>query len=101
MSVYILAQLRFHDREAYGRYQSRFPKVFEKYQGMMLAADERPKVLEGEWDRNKIVLLQFPDEASAQRFQDSDDYREIARDRTAGAEGPVLLVHGLLSPGYA
>jgi uncharacterized protein (DUF1330 family) len=101
MSVYILAQLSFRDLDAYRRYQTRFPKVFEKYQGMMLAADERPQVLEGEWDRNKVVLLQFPDEASARRFQESEDYREIARDRTAGADGPVLLVHGLLSAGYA
>jgi uncharacterized protein (DUF1330 family) len=99
MAVYLLAQFRFTDREAYNRYQARFMDVFRKFDGRLLAADERPRVLEGEWDGEKIVLMSFPDEEAAQRFSDSDEYLEIARDRKAGTEGVVLMLHGL--PGHA
>ncbi|TXH16279.1 MAG: DUF1330 domain-containing protein, partial [Mycobacterium sp.] len=54
MTVYAIAQLRFTDRPAYDRYQSRFMGVFAQYAGTILAADEAPAVIEGDWDREKV-----------------------------------------------
>lgn len=96
MTVYILAQLKFTDVEAYRRYQARFGDVFRQFDGKLLAADESPIVVEGDWKMNKVVLLSFPDAASCQRFTDSPAYLEISKDRKAGADGVVLLVKGLL-----
>ena len=95
MTVYVLAQLSFTDRAAYDRYQARFMDVFRRFEGRLLAADERPTVLEGEWDREKVVLMSFPDEAAARRFIDAPDYVEISKDRHAGAQTVSLLVKGL------
>lgn len=95
MSVYAIAQLRFTDRAAYDRYQARFMDVFSRFSGRLLAADEQPKVMEGTWDREKLVLMSFPDEAAFRAWADSPDYREISRDRKAGADAVVLLVKGL------
>ena len=39
MSVYIIAQLKFTEREHYDRYQSRFMGVFRKFRGKLLVAD--------------------------------------------------------------
>jgi uncharacterized protein (DUF1330 family) len=94
MTVYILAQLSFKDRAAYDRYQARFMGVFKKFGGRVLAADERPEVLEGKWDRAKVVLLSFPDKETAYRFMNAPEYQEIAKDRKAGADAISLLVHG-------
>jgi len=52
-------------------------------------------VLEGHWQRNKVVLLSFPDESAARRFGESPEYQEISRDRRAGADTLSLLVHGI------
>lgn len=95
MSVYIVAQLRFTDRAAYDRYQARFPAVFAKSRGRLLAADETPKVLEGEWRHEKLVLLEFPDEPSARGFIQSPAYRAIALDRKKGADTLAVLARGL------
>ena len=96
MSVYALAQLRIHDAERYGRYMSRFMPVLEKYNGVLLAADEAPRVLEGQWwDRNKVVLMEFADTAAFRAWATSPEYTEIAEDRKAGAEAVVLLIKGL------
>lgn len=95
MAVYALAQLRIHDPERYGRYMSRFMAVFDKFDGKLLAADETPRVLEGEWwDRNKVVLMEFPDAAAFTAWATSPEYTEIAADRKAGAEAVVLLIKG-------
>lgn len=91
MSVYALAQLRIHDREAYGRYMAGFMPVLSKYNGRLLAADEAPKVLEGQWwDRNKVVLMAFADEAAFRAWATSPEYQAIAVDRVAGAHAVVL-----------
>ena len=95
MTVYALAQLRIHDRESYNRYQARFMPVLQKYNGRLLAADESPRVLEGEWwDRNKVVLMEFADKDAFRAWATSPEYTEIAQDRKAGADAVVLLITG-------
>jgi uncharacterized protein (DUF1330 family) len=100
VTVYALVQLRIHDRDRYGRYMNnfvaQFTDVFGKFGGKLLAADDEPRVLEGEWwDRNKVVLMQFPDAAAFTAWAASPEYNEIAIDRKAGAEAVVLLIKGL------
>ena len=94
MTVYVIAQLKFTRRELYNRYQSRFPDVFRKFKGKVLVADEHPIVTEGDWGRDKVVILEFPDDAAAQEFQTSPEYQEIAVDRKAGADAIVMTVRG-------
>jgi uncharacterized protein (DUF1330 family) len=94
MTVYVLAQLSMKNRTAYDRYQARFMDVFRRYQGRVLAADESPSVLEGRWDRDKVVLLSFPDERSFAQWERSSAYQEILQDRKEGADAVVLLVKG-------
>lgn len=95
MTVYAIAQLRFTDRAAYDRYQARFMEVFLRFRGRLLAADERPEIIEGSTDRQKVVLMSFPDEEAFRAWSTSPDYAEIATDRRAGADAVVMLVRGL------
>jgi uncharacterized protein (DUF1330 family) len=95
VTVYAIAQLRFTDRAAYDRYQARFMEVFRRHPGTLLAADESPQVIEGQWDREKLVLMSFPDEAAFRGWAQSPEYQDISKDRWAGADTVVLLVKGL------
>lgn len=93
--VYAIAQLTITDRPAYDRYQARFMGVMRRFQGRVLAADEHPQVVEGRWDREKVVLLSFPDETAFREWSESPEYQEIAKDRKAGSTAVVLLVKGI------
>jgi len=95
VTVYAIAQLRFTDRAAYNRYQARFMEVFRRHPGTLLAADESPRVVEGRWDREKVVLMSFPDEAAFNAWAQSPEYQDISKDRIAGADTVVLLAKGL------
>jgi len=96
--VYAVAQLTINDRASYNRYQERFMAVFSRFKGRLLAADEHPLVVEGSWDREKIVIVSFPDEPSFREWADSPAYQEIARDRKAGTTAVILLVRGIPTP---
>ena len=93
--VYVIAQLKIHDRATYDRYQSRFAEVMRKFKGRLLAADEDPQIVEGTWDREKLVLLEFPDEPAFREWAESPEYLAIAKDRKAGSDAVVLLVRGI------
>jgi len=95
VTVYAVAQLKFTDRDAYDRYQAAFMEVFQRYSGTLLAADEAPRVIEGDWDREKVVLMSFPDEADFREWAESPDYQRISEDRRAGADTVVVLLQAI------
>jgi len=95
MMVYAIAQLTITDRATYDRYQQRFMSVMKQFKGRVLAADEHPEVIEGKWDREKVVLLEFPDEAAFREWAESPEYIGIAKDRKAGSDAVILLVDGI------
>ena len=95
VAVYALGQLTIRDRERYQQYVRRFHDVLLQFGGRLLAADESPEILEGSWERDKVVLLEFESAASFWAWARSDAYQEISRDRVAAADGTVLLVHGI------
>lgn len=94
MSCYVLAQLKFRDLAAYRRYQAQFFEVMRPFKGRLLVADEAPRVLEGTWQPEKVVLIWFPDEMAFREWESSEAYQRIAVDRIAGAETASLLLQG-------
>ena len=82
--VYVVAQLIIHDRERHQRNTAGFMAVLKQHQ-----------VLEGSWERDKVVLLSFADRSAYEAWARSEGYQRIARDRIAATEGPVLRMRGI------
>jgi uncharacterized protein (DUF1330 family) len=95
VTVYAIAQLSIHDRESYDRYQAAFMPIFQRYGGQLLAADEAPQPVEGSYERDKVVIMSFPDRDSFRAWSESPEYQEISKDRRAGADTVTVLVRGL------
>ena len=85
---------QIHRFAAYERYAARFRGVLKQFGGRLLAADEQPEIIEGRWDRDKIVLPSFSNATAFRGFFEAQ-YREIAKDRKAGADTLLLLVHDI------
>lgn len=69
--------------------------VLQPYGGRLLAANEAPEVVEGRWERDKVVLLSFADRGAYEAWMSSEADQRVAQDRIAASEGPVLLVRGI------
>jgi uncharacterized protein (DUF1330 family) len=95
VAVYVVVQLTIHDRERYQRYVDRFLPTISEHGGRVLAADDAPEVIEGTWDADRVVLLRFSDRETFTRWAESPEYKEIAVDRIAATDGPILLVDGV------
>ena len=95
MTVYAIAQLRIHDRPLYNRYLERFMDVLKKHNGRLLAADDSPRVLKGDAQMDKVVVLSFADEAAFRAWGASPEYIEISKDRDASSDATILFVKGI------
>lgn len=95
MSVYVVAQLSFTNEARYRAYQARFAEVFAASGGRLLAADEAPLLLEGDWFGDKLVIMEFPNAEAATAFLGGPEYQAISEDRAAGARTVALLAKGL------
>lgn len=91
MTVYAIVQVKITDLERYKRYEDAFWDVFSQFNGELLVNDYSPKVLEGKWDKDKVVLISFPDTSSFTAWATSPAYMEIVKDRHAAGEATILL----------
>jgi len=94
MSVYFVANLRVHDPALYEQYLEGFDEIFSRHEGEVVAVDEAPAVLEGEWPYTRAVIIRFPDESALRRWYESDAYQALAQTRRLAAGGFIVAVHG-------
>jgi uncharacterized protein (DUF1330 family) len=52
------------------------------------------RTLEGNSNFKRLIVLEFPSLAEAQRFYDSPEYAPVLKLRLANASGDVVLVDG-------
>ena len=95
MSVYIVAQLKIHDREQYASYSDGFMEIFVKYDGTLLSVEESPEVLEGDWKPTRLVLLEFPHRRAIREFLDDPEYKPLKELRHQVASSSLVAVDGI------
>lgn len=95
MSCYFVAKIRITDYTEYQNYLNGTDQVFAEFNGKYLAVDQNPLALEGAWNHDRVVIIEFPDEGSLLNWYGSDAYQNILKHRLAGAYCETVLVHGL------
>jgi uncharacterized protein (DUF1330 family) len=95
VSIYVFVQLTVNDRARYDVYAGAVPATLDQHGGKVLVADDSPRVLEGEWTGNRVVMLQFPDRDAFRAWASSPEYQAIVDDRHASSEAVITLVRGL------
>lgn len=89
--TYAIAQIRIDDPERYRQYEAGFMEIFQKYGGEILAVDDDPEVVEGDWPYTRMVVLRFDDEAAAETWYRSPEYQELAKHRFASSAGTLAF----------
>lgn len=95
MPAYVLADIEVTDAAAYERYRALAPAAIAKYGGKYLVRGGATTVLEGNWQPHRVVVLEFPDVATAQRFYDSPEYAAARAVRAGAAKMSLFAVEGL------
>jgi uncharacterized protein (DUF1330 family) len=91
---YIIADVEIHDEDAYAEYRKRVPATIAAYGGRFVVRGGPVERLEGDWQPNRIVVLEFPTVEQARAWWSSEEYREPKAMRQASSTGTLLLVEG-------
>ena len=95
MSAYVIANVTVKDPVRYEDYRRLVTPTVAKYGGRFIARGGKVEVLEGEWQPNRLVLLEFPSMDQARAWWSSPEYNEAKLIRQATSEGTLLILEGV------
>lgn len=98
MSAYIVSRVKLRDREAMQRYMTEAPATVAAFGGRYLVRGGGVVALEGAWEHERMVVVEFPDKRSALAWYESEIYRPLRELRQASAEAVILLAEGVSAP---
>ena len=94
MAAYIIVDVRVTNAEAYERYKAAVPATLAAYGGKFLVRGGRVQTLEGEWQPQRMVVLEFESAAKAKAWWNSQQYAEPKRIRQSASVTKMILVEG-------
>ena len=94
MPAYLLARLVVHDDAKYAEYRAQVPPVIAAHGGRYLVRGGAVDVKEGDPPDGRLVVVEFPDMASAHAFYGSAEYAPLLKLRTDSTESEVMIVEG-------
>ena len=95
MAAYAIANVRVTDPDRFPEYSSQVLRTVERYGGRYLARGGKVEVLEGDWEPQRLVILEFESMERFRQFYDSPDYASLKRLRHEAADTQVVVVEGL------
>ena len=95
MKVYLIAHIEVTNPELMEKYRAQVPAIVAKYQGKYLVRGGETDVIEGDYFKHRIVLLEFPDKECANNFYNSDDYVPLKMLRLEAGNNSSVLVEGV------
>ncbi len=95
MPAYVIADLKITDPETYARYVEVVPATIAAYGGRYVARGGATERLDGDWEPNRVVILEFESMKQAKAWWNSDDYHGPRAIRQSSARSRIILVEGV------
>ena len=94
MSVYVIVQGKVENNGLLDQYTAKAGSTIKAHQGRVIAFAEEPKVVEGQIDHPRTVIVEFPSMEAFRAWYDSPEYQEILPLRLKSTPGTLIVVKG-------
>ena len=94
MSAYVIVEVQINDPAAYEEYQKLTPAAIAAYDGKFIVRGGKTESLEGDWNPQRIVILEFPTVERAKEWWNSPEYTKAKTIRQSAAKTKMLVVEG-------
>ena len=94
MAGYIIVDVQVTDPIAYERYKALVPDTLAAYGGKFIVRGGQAEKLEGDWQPNRIVVLEFESAARAKEWWESQDYAAPKLLRQSASITRMIVVEG-------
>ncbi len=100
MAAYLIVDVtEIRDERTYAEYRSQVAGGIRQAGGRYLARGGAIEVLEGDWRRQRIVVVRFESPAAARAWWTSSEYADLKRMRMASTKANMIVVDGVLEAG--
>jgi uncharacterized protein (DUF1330 family) len=93
--AYVIATVDVKDPVRYEDYKTLVPPSIAAFGGRFVARGGKTDVLEGDWNPNRLVILEFPNAERARQWYDSPEYAAAKALRQATSTGSLVLIQGV------
>ena len=94
MAAYVIVEVTIHDQKQYEEYKKLTPASITAYGGRFVIRGGKTESLEGDWNPERIVVLEFPTVERAKEWYYSNEYDAAKKIRHATATSRMILVEG-------
>jgi uncharacterized protein (DUF1330 family) len=95
MAAYVIVEVAIHDELAYEDYKKLTPAAVAAFDGRFVVRGGQAEVLEGEWQPQRIVVLEFPTVERAKEWWNSPQYAEAKLIRQRAATTRMIVLPGV------
>lgn len=92
MPAYVVAMINVHDPETYRKYTERTPATVKKHGGRFVTRGGAVTALEGDGFDGRMVILEFPDRASAKAWYADPEYVRTRTFRHAASTAQLFVL---------
>ncbi|MBM3300016.1 MAG: DUF1330 domain-containing protein [Deltaproteobacteria bacterium] len=92
VSVYMVAEIEIRDHDLYSKYVERVAEVVEQHGGRYLVRGGRVTPLSGNWDPERMILIEFETVEQLRRCFRSAEYLELAPLREQSTVSKSIIV---------
>lgn len=94
MPAYVIVEVSIDDPKDYEEYKKLTPASITAYDGRFVVRGGQTETLEGDWQPERIVVLEFPTVARAKEWWGSDMYSKAKVIRQRSAKTKMIVVPG-------
>jgi uncharacterized protein (DUF1330 family) len=94
VAAYMIVEVETTDEALMAEYRKHTPGLVAKFGGKFIVRGGKTRTLEGGWTPSRVVVLEFPDYAAAERFYDSADYKPVLDMRLQAGKSKAIIVDG-------
>ena len=99
MPAYVIANVDVKDPARYEEYRKMVLPTIQAFGGRFLARGGKIDSLEGPWEPNRIVIVEFPSVERAKAWWSSPEYAPAKALRQQTSDGSLIVIEGVAVEG--
>ena len=94
MKAYVIVEVSITDQIIYEEYKKLTPATIAVFDGKFIVRGGRTETLEGDWQPERMVVVEFPSVEKAREWWHSNQYSKAKAIRQQSAYTKMLIVEG-------
>jgi uncharacterized protein (DUF1330 family) len=95
MAAYVIADLTITDPQGFEDYRQMVPATIAAYGGKYVVRGGKMEALEGAWEPQRLVIIEFDSADRARQWWAAEEYRAAKALRQRTAQTNLIIVEGV------